>query len=149
MVPFIATSCSYCIVQWDSYAYADKKRETQRLEALAESKTAEAKERRAREKKKRAEQKQKNAAWSKEVERKTAKEKRKEKKARKRDWVKSQRANEKCTAETRPTAGGKRTEPCSDDGDDWDELAREERMAKKVRKGTLDSKAFDEEFTGL
>ena len=36
-----------------------------------------------------------------------------------------------------------------DDEDDWEDLAREERLAKKVKKGTLDSKAFDEEFSGL
>ncbi|KAL5511616.1 SPB4 [Sanghuangporus vaninii] len=136
-------------IDWDSYAYADKKREAQRLEVLAESKTSEAKERRAQEKKKRTEQKQKNAAWSKEVERKAAKEKRKEKKTRKREWIKSH-GTAADSAESRTEVGEKRSkaERYADE-DDWDELAREERMAKKVRKGLLDNKAFDEEFTGL
>ncbi|KAL5490329.1 SPB4 [Sanghuangporus weigelae] len=134
-------------IDWDSYAYVDKKREAQRLEALAESKTSEAKERRAQEKKRRDERKLKNAAWSKEIERKTVKEKRKEKKARKREWIKNHAVD---STESQLGAGGKRSKAERDaDEDDWDELAREERMAKKVRKGTLDSKAFDEEFTGL
>ena len=30
------------------------------------------------------------------------------------------------------------------EGDDWDELAREERMAKKVKKGLVDEKEFEE-----
>jgi ATP-dependent RNA helicase DDX55/SPB4 len=33
--------------------------------------------------------------------------------------------------------------------DDWDDLAREERMAKKVRTGNVSHKAFDAEFGGL
>jgi ATP-dependent RNA helicase DDX55/SPB4 len=45
-----------------------------------------------------------------------------------------------------------RTPPPEDDadeGDDWDELAREERMAKKVRKGNITQGTFDEQFTDL
>lgn len=33
-----------------------------------------------------------------------------------------------------------------DDVDDWDELAAEERMAKKVRKGKVNQKEFDDMF---
>ncbi|OCB84274.1 DEAD-domain-containing protein [Sanghuangporus baumii] len=136
-------------IDWDSYAYADKKREAQRLVALAGNKTPEAKERRAQEKKRRAEQKQKNAAWSNEVERKAVKEKRKEKKTRKREWIKNH-GTAADSAESRTEVGEKRSKAERNaDVDDWDELAREERMAKKVRKGLLDSKTFDEEFTGL
>lgn len=35
------------------------------------------------------------------------------------------------------------------DGDDWDELAREERMVKKVKKGEISQKQFDAEFGDL
>jgi ATP-dependent RNA helicase DDX55/SPB4 len=37
----------------------------------------------------------------------------------------------------------------SDDGSDWEELAREERMAKKVKRGEVSQKAFDAEFGDL
>lgn len=33
------------------------------------------------------------------------------------------------------------------DEDDWEELAREERMAKKVKKGEMSQLEFDAEFT--
>jgi len=33
--------------------------------------------------------------------------------------------------------------------DDWDDLAREERLAKKLRKGAVSQKEFDEEFGDL
>jgi ATP-dependent RNA helicase DDX55/SPB4 len=36
-----------------------------------------------------------------------------------------------------------------DEGDDWEELAREEKMAKKMRKGDISREAFDEEFLSL
>jgi ATP-dependent RNA helicase DDX55/SPB4 len=32
------------------------------------------------------------------------------------------------------------------DGEDWADLAREERMAKKVRRGDVTQAMFDEEF---
>lgn len=90
------------------------------------------------EKRKRNEQKQKNAAWSKEMNRKVVKEKRKDKKVKKRERMKA--------TEDAAAAG---SEVGEDEEDDWDELAKEERMAKKVKKGTLDSNAFHAEFVGL
>lgn len=36
-----------------------------------------------------------------------------------------------------------------DDGDDWAELAREERLAKRVKKGHLSQSQFDAEFADL
>ena len=36
-----------------------------------------------------------------------------------------------------------------DEEDDWDELAREERMAKRVKKGHLSQTEFDTEFGDL
>jgi len=35
------------------------------------------------------------------------------------------------------------------DMDDWDELAREEKMAKRLRKGDISQKDFDAEFADL
>lgn len=135
--------------KWEKYVYVDKTREAQRLAKLAESTSAEVKERRSQEKRKRVEQKRKNAAWSKEADKKTEKDRRKEKKLRKREWLKSHKTAEE-TGQSDSVAGPKGGKAESDaDVDDWDELAREERMAKKVKKGVIDSKAFDEEFVGL
>ena len=99
----------------------------------------------------RVEQKQRNAAWSKKVERKSEKEKRKEKKEKKKAWMKTQLdAVEKGQAGAVASTGQKRTKDGDgEDEDDWDELAREERMAKKVKKGVIDSRTFDDEFTGF
>ena len=102
------------------------------------------------ERSRRAEQKQKNSAWSKEANRKTEKERRREKKARKREWQKaaSGGAQTKLSSQNSSQGKGKRAKG-GEDEDDWDELAREERMAKKVKKGTLDANVFDAEFEGL
>ena len=35
------------------------------------------------------------------------------------------------------------------DGDDWEELAREERMAKKLKRGDISQTDFDNEFADL
>jgi ATP-dependent RNA helicase DDX55/SPB4 len=75
-----------------------------------------------------------NSAWSKHTERKEEKVLRKEKRIRKRKWLKS-------TGENVPG-----TSNHEEDQDDWQELAREERMAKKVKKGEIDQHAFDAEF---
>lgn len=40
-------------------------------------------------------------------------------------------------------------EDSRDDEDDWDELAKEERLAKKVRKGTATQQVFDAVFGDL
>ena len=36
-----------------------------------------------------------------------------------------------------------------DEADDWDELAKEERMAKKLKRGNITQNDFDMEFSGL
>ena len=127
--------------KWATYPYTDKVREAQRQVDLA-GKIQENKQKIELQKKKRAEQKLRNAPWSKEVGKKTEREKRKEKKKRKREWEKIQQPLPQKSA-----AGSKEEE--DDDEDDWEDLAREERLANKVKKCTLDSKAFDEEFSGL
>lgn len=135
--------------QWNTYAYVDRTREAHRLQAAETANTVEAKEKRALERNMRVDQKEKNAAWSKETNRRTEKGRRKEKKVRKREWQKGLEAADG-DAQTNPLSQGKRQKGESDEeGDDWDELAREERLAKKVKKGTLDASAFDAEFTEL
>ncbi|KAH8117380.1 DEAD-domain-containing protein [Phellopilus nigrolimitatus] len=134
-------------IEWSTYVYADKTREAQRQASTAEA--AEARKQHAQKRKERAEQNQKNTAWSEKFGRKTEKEKRKEKKERKREWLKTQQQGAE-SENNRQVIRMKRTKTGSDDdGDDWEGLAREERMAKKVKKGVLNGKAFDEEFAGF
>ena len=86
-----------------------------------------------------------NNAWSDKLNKKDEREKRREKKDRKKQWLKAQQQKDpsepnflKRGRDSKDLDGG--------DGDEWAELAREERMAKKVRKGDLTQVAFDEEF---
>jgi len=92
----------------------------------------------------RAAKRKRNAAWSQQVEIKEDKDKRRAKKEKKRKWLKSQMGDGSLTGVSNKTeleeSGGE---------DDWDELAREERIAKKLRKGTVSQKEFDEEFGDL
>ncbi len=52
-----------------------------------------------------------------------------------------------------PEAGTKRgqedTGESEEDGDDWEALAKEERMAKRVKKGQVSQREFDAEFADL
>ena len=98
-----------------------------------------------RRKAERAEKKQQNSAWSHQVARKEEKERRKEKKDRKKKWLKSQPSTED---DDKSLKRG-RTPVNEDEGDDWEELAREERMAKKVRQGNITQGAFDRQFADL
>ena len=95
--------------------------------------------------------KQHNLAWSNQVARKEEKDKRKEKKDRRKKWLKGQLPPGEVTASD-PSLKRARIPATEDDGslgDDWDELAREERMAKKVRRGNISQGAFDEQFADL
>lgn len=89
----------------------------------------------------RAAKRKRNAAWSQQVESKEDKDKRRAKKEKKRQWLKSQMGDSDLKGvpnKAKPEESG-----CEDD---WDDLAREERLAKKLRKGTVSQKEFDEEF---
>lgn len=77
---------------------------------------------------------------------KEQKEKRKLKRDRKRQWLKSQTT---ATSGTRTPIKSQSAEDNRDDEDDWDELAKEERLAKRVRKGTTTQQVFDAEFGDL
>ncbi|KAG6916097.1 hypothetical protein DXG01_008424 [Tephrocybe rancida] len=136
-------------VDWDTYAYADKAQEVKRVAAsLAEkSQREEDKElRRAA----RADKKKANAAWSVQTQRKDEKDLRKEKRTRKKKWLRAQAQAAVAPAPSETSLKRSRQDgdgsDSDDDRDDWDELAREERIAKKVKKGDIKQKAFDAEF---
>ncbi|TFY67444.1 hypothetical protein EVJ58_g1616 [Rhodofomes roseus] len=130
---------------WNSYAYADKQREAKRLAESEKQKVSTEhiqKRKNEREKKKKA-----NAAWSSKVVKQEEKLKRKEIKGKKREWLK-QNQPEEVVGEKRQR--GVSVDEGSDGGeDDWDALAREERMAKKVKKGLVAQDVFDGEFGEL
>ncbi|KAF8138261.1 DEAD-domain-containing protein [Boletus edulis] len=129
-------------LDWDTYAYADKAQEAKRRESnckpKVEKETIEI----------RAAKRKRNAPWSQQEVNKEQKERRKLKRDRKRQWLKSQTAaNHSATVPVKSQS----TEDSQDDEDedDWDELVKEERLAKKVRKGTTTQQVFDAEFGDL
>ncbi|PFH52747.1 hypothetical protein AMATHDRAFT_73879 [Amanita thiersii Skay4041] len=131
-------------VDWDDFSYTDKAREIKRLSAktTADAKHVEDRGKGRTEK----EKKRQNAAWSEQMAKKEERERRKEKKTKKKQWLKAQ--TESANNETMP--GGKRSHDNDSNGDDdWEELAREERMAKKVKRGEISQKDFDAEFGDL
>ncbi|KZP17270.1 DEAD-domain-containing protein [Athelia psychrophila] len=136
-------------VDWDHFEYADKAQEAKRVAAGAAEATLRADEKEKR-RADRAEKKRQTSAWSTQVAKKEEKEKRKEKKDRKRKWLKTQPEPEAAIGGEQPL---KHARTPDDDGDDemgdWAELAREERMAKKVRKGDVTQRVFDAQFADL
>ena len=76
------------------------------------------------------------------------KERRKDKKKLKRKWLKEQ-TDVTVAEENQISAKRARDGVDDDDDDDWAELAREEKMAKRVRKGGLSEKDFDAQFGDL
>jgi ATP-dependent RNA helicase DDX55/SPB4 len=126
--------------QWEQYAYIDKAQEAKRRAATTstdiQNDTANAKIHSAK--------RLSNLSWSGQVARKDARQVRKEKRVRKRKWLESKdqsTANANVTLKTTPDVKGV--------DEEWDELAREERMAKKVRRGDLSQEDFDKEFDNL
>ncbi|TFK28730.1 DEAD-domain-containing protein [Coprinopsis marcescibilis] len=140
-------------LKWDTYSYQDQAQEAKRLASLEQRRSAAGQEEKEKRQRDRAQRKKAVAAWSEKTNKKDEKVKRKEKKVAKVKWLRTQ---EKLSepGETDPSTGKRsREEDASEsdgnDGDDWDELAREERMAKKVRKGAVSQKVFDSEFGDL
>lgn len=130
------------IFQWDRFGYADKAQEAKRIAAKATSGVKETE----REKNKLAkeEKKKRNTAWSEKASKKEERERRRDKKTKKKQWLKTQvmSANEQTTCPKRPRAE-------EDSEDTWEQLAKEERMAKKLKKGEITQKEFDAEFVDL
>lgn len=88
-----------------------------------------------------------NVSWSDKTFRKETRDKRQEKKAKKKQWLKSQQPQPSPSASTIPQKRGAEADDEGEDNeDDWAELAREERTAKKVKKGTITQLEFDAEF---
>ncbi|KAJ7273005.1 DEAD-domain-containing protein [Mycena rebaudengoi] len=133
-------------VDWNAFAYLDTAQEAKRLAAGAAAATVldvDREKRRAE----RAEKQKMNEAWSDKVVKREEREKRREKKGKKRKWLKAQAGSgAQKEGEDEVEVDG---DEAADDGDDWEENAREERMAKKMRKGDISRKAFDAEFIDL
>ena len=113
--------------QWKIYAYLDKTREKRRVEGLSSTSLAKAEVKRKEDSIKRLGQRKKNLAWSEKVTVKEEREKRREKKAKKRAWLKT---------DTGKFAESEQAN-LADHGEEWEELAMEERLAKKRKKGLL------------
>ncbi|EJU02514.1 DEAD-domain-containing protein [Dacryopinax primogenitus] len=129
------------VLDWDKYAYVDPLREKQRQAGLEQGKTEAATAERELRKQAKVAQKAKNGAWSDKTKHRALRELRRDKKKRKKEW-------EKKTATT-PASALTGNDDDSDDGEDWKELQKEQRLAKKVRKGRVSQAEFNTEFTQL
>lgn len=133
------------INKWEAYAYLDAAQEAKRIAAAASAiSEAELKKRRDE----RAHQKKTNAAWSDRLSKKEEKEKRREKSKKKKKWLKEHQPPTEGEATEPGTKRARGADEGSEDGD-WAELAREERMAKKVKRGGVSQATFDAEFGDL
>jgi ATP-dependent RNA helicase DDX55/SPB4 len=70
-------------------------------------------------------------------------EKRRGKKAKKRQAIKDSASKEDKVCDD---GAQEDMQDIEEDGDDWDEMAREERMAKKVKRGRVDKSTFEKAF---
>ncbi len=142
IVALLLTGIPY--LQWDTYAYLDIAQEAKRLTEASKPSPSPVDIQRRKEE--RAVKQTTNGAWSNKARKQEEKEKRREKKDRKKKWEKAQ-------AKSAVEAGTKRNRESGDEhedqGDDWEDLAREERMAKRVKKGQLTQNEFDAEFANL
>ncbi|KAF9453005.1 DEAD-domain-containing protein, partial [Macrolepiota fuliginosa MF-IS2] len=137
-------------VDWDSFAYADKAQEAKRLAVKAEEQATLERDREQR-RAERAKKKKASVAWSEQTAKKEEREKRKEKRVKKKKWLKEQQpANMEAPENPLNKRPHSEIASESDNGeDDWDELAKEERMAKKLRKGEISQREFDAVFADL
>lgn len=123
-------------VDWDTYAYLDAAQEAKRLSSAA-AKPQVSEEEHKKKKELNVQKKKAQAAWSNKAVKQEEKERRREKRTKKKQWEKAQE-NEKKRQ--------RQTEDEREDSEDWAELAKEERMAKKVKRGDVTQKDFDMEF---
>ncbi|KDR83717.1 hypothetical protein GALMADRAFT_86191 [Galerina marginata CBS 339.88] len=140
-------------ISWDGFAYADRAQEAKRLAALAEAVATKAARETEQIRSDRVEKKKKNTAWSEKLDKKGEREKRRDKRKLKKKWLKSQAGPNVPppvqTGENQVIGKRQRVQvddSMEDDDDDWAELAREEKMAKRVRQGTVSQRQFDAEF---
>ncbi|KAF7730397.1 ATP-dependent rRNA helicase spb4 [Apophysomyces ossiformis] len=114
-------------MDWDSYKYMDKNREAKRQREMNQEQQAK--------KPARDHKQKKSVAWSDKQDAKARKQERKTKRDRKKEAIKRKQDEMKA-----------RQDAAEEEEDDWDELAAEERMAKKVKKGKMDKKEFEAMF---
>jgi ATP-dependent RNA helicase DDX55/SPB4 len=135
-------------VSWDTFPYADLAQEAKRV-AVAESTKAENVKREPL-RNERADKKRKNSAWSEKTKRQEEQEKRREKRKLKAKRIKLQQESSVAAANTDNQLKRQASEmDPDDDQDDWTEFAREEKLAKRVRKGMVSQEEFDVEFGDL
>ena len=127
------------------YAYSDDAQEKKRLQDL--EKRAKVSAENQKNKAERLTKKKANAAWSDKTVRKEVRDKRKDKKAKRKQWLKSQQPQSSSASVVPQKRGLEADDEGEGNEDDWEELAREERMAKKVKKGEITQLEFDTEFT--
>ena len=160
----------------DKYKYQDKQKEAVRVKKLAEYKAKQAeKERQAAlsggQNDKKRKQLHRTSAWSEKQEAKDRKLDRQLKKQRKREYLKRVANGEIKEGEDKGEKSGdgegddsdgndddeddtkkgdaKGGEVEEDEEDSWEALAREERLAKKVKKGKLSAREFDKEVGNM
>ncbi|KAF8913923.1 DEAD-domain-containing protein [Gymnopilus junonius] len=140
-------------VAWDTFSYLEQAQEAKRLAAVVQAKANKAEHKNDLAQKENAPRKKHNASWSRQTDKKAEKERRRDKKKMKKRWLASQPA---AAGVPEDQVIGKRrrdvTDGAFEDGDsidDWQELLREEKMSKRVRKGLVSQKEFDEEFGEL
>ncbi|KAF8655290.1 hypothetical protein AX16_003189 [Volvariella volvacea WC 439] len=132
-------------VDWDRYAYMDEGQEAKRLKEL--SNQSERSKEFAKKILEREEKKRINVPWSNKVVKKDEKEKRKEKKKKKKQWLESQAKSQSGSSLKRSHNDVMSNE--DEQKDDWAELRREERMAKRLKQGQMTQQEFNKEFAGL
>jgi len=117
----------------------DKVREKKRQEALSQGQVEKVATERAKAKEVRVATKEKTTSWSDKLKQREVRDLRRDKKKRKKAWEK--------TADAEPTPAVAEDE--LSDGEDWNELQREERIVKKVKKGHVSDTQFSAEFSEL
>ncbi|KIM46161.1 hypothetical protein M413DRAFT_441228 [Hebeloma cylindrosporum] len=139
-------------ISWDDFKYVDLAQEVKRVAAVAKAKE-EAKLEKEQRHSEHNEKKRRNAAWSEKLGKREEKEKRRGKRILKKKWLKSQEVVPAMDSERllgkRQRDGSIEDTDALSDNDDWAELAHEEKMAKRLRKGDISQKDFDAEFGGL
>ena len=118
------------LFKWDGYAYKDKRREAKRLQELDVKRSGEADEERQRLRKNRQEKKKRNEAWSSKSLQREQRDQRRQKKVRKRAWEKAGQTTSTSTQDEHPGDD-------SDGAEDWEELKRENRLAKKAKRANF------------
>lgn len=135
---------AHCEHKWKALSYADKTREKRRVAqmALNEVRRDQHERERSHKQKLRQQQAQKNASWSDNTARKALREKRRSKKAAARRAIIEKH-------QTRSDASISNGVSRQSVEDDWEDLAEEERMAKKVRRGEMPPNEFDAQYADI